>query len=48
MSNGRGRQKPHYDDESGSVEIKLKRHLATKFRLINGIGDNFGVTVIVL
>ena len=26
------------------MEIKLKRNLAIEFRLIKGIGDNFGVT----
>ena len=36
------------EKESGSVEIKLKRHLAIEFRLINGIGDNFRLTAIVL
>ena len=30
------------------MEIKLKRNLATEFRLTKGIGDNFGVTAIVL
>ena len=30
------------------MEIKLKRNLAIEFRLIQGIGDNFGVTAIVL
>ena len=30
------------------MDIKLKRNLALHFRLIKGIGDNFGVTAIAL
>ena len=30
------------DEETGTVEIKLKRHLVTKFRQINDIGDILG------
>ena len=36
------------DKESGGVKIRLKRHLVTEFRLIKGIGDNFGVVTIVV
>ena len=32
---------------SGSVQIKLRRHLLVEFRLIKGIGDNFGAIAIV-
>ena len=32
------------EKERGSVEIKLRRHLAIEFRLINGIRYNFGIT----
>ena len=31
----------HEEKESGSVEIKLKRHLVIEFRLIKGVEDSF-------
>ena len=34
------------ENESVSVKIKLKRHLVIDFRLIQDIGDNFGVIAI--
>ena len=34
------------EKESGSVEIKLKRHLVIEFRLIKGIEDSFGAIAI--
>ena len=34
--------------ESCNMEIKLKRHLAMKFRLIKGFGDNFKAVAIVV
>ena len=36
------------EKESGSVEIKLKRHLVIEIRPIKGIRDKFGVIVIVV
>ena len=36
------------ENERGSVEIKLKRHLVIKFRLIKGIGDTSSVIAIVV
>ena len=35
------------EKENGNAEIKLKRHVVIEFRLLKGIGDNFGVIVIV-
>ena len=35
------------EKEIDGVEIKLKRHFVIQFRLIKGIGDNFGVIIIV-
>ena len=36
------------EKERDSVEIKLKRHSVIEFRPIKGIGDNFGVSMIVV
>ena len=36
------------EKESGSVEIRLKRHLVIEFLLIKGIGDTLGVITIVV
>ena len=36
------------EKERGSVEIKLKRHLAIEIRLIKGIEDKFRAIVIAL
>ena len=36
------------EKDRGSVEIKLRHHLVTELRLINGIGTNFRVVAIVL
>ena len=36
------------EKESGSVEIKLNRHLVIESRLIKGVGGNFGVIAIVV
>ena len=36
------------EKESGSVEIKLKRHLVMEFSLVKCIGYNFRVRAIVL
>ena len=36
------------EKESDRMEIKLKRHLVTEFRLIKGIGDNLRVIAIVV
>ena len=36
------------EKESGSVKIKLKRHLLIKFLQLKGMGDNFMVIAIVV
>ena len=36
------------EKESGSVQIKMKCRIATGFRLIKGIGDNFMAIAIVV
>ena len=36
------------EKESGSVEIKLKRHLVVKVHFIKGIGENCRVIAIVV
>ena len=36
------------EKESGSVEIKLKRHLVMKFHLMKAFGDNLKVIAIVV
>ena len=38
----------HKEKEIGSIQIKLKRHLLIKFRLIEGFGDRFGVIAIIV
>ena len=35
------------ENESDGVELKLKRHFVIQFRLLKGIGDNFGVNTTV-
>ena len=38
----------HKEKEIGSIQIKLKRHLLIKFRLIEGFGGRFGVIAIIV